>query len=80
MSTSKTLAAAALAGLLVTGAVATVAKAAEHNADKTASKEAAKEKHACKGQNSCKGQGADGKNACKGKGSCATDGSKPAGQ
>ncbi len=75
MSTTKTLAIVALAGLLGAGIMtSSIANAADHG-DKAATT-AAKEKHACKGQNSCKGNGGDGKNDCKGKGSCATDGSK----
>jgi hypothetical protein len=77
MSINKTLATAALAGLMTTTFMAP-AFAAEDGAAvvKAEKSEHAKEKHACKGQNSCKGNGADGKNSCKGKGSCATDGSK----
>lgn len=77
MSSTKTLATVALAGLLTAGVMASgSAKAADNGADKAASASTTQEKHACKGQNSCKGQGKDGKNDCKGKGSCATDGSK----
>ncbi len=75
MLNKKTLATAALAGLLSAG-FATATFAYDAAGEKTTSAEAAKEKHACKGQNSCKGNGGDGKNACKGKGSCATDGNK----
>lgn len=78
MSINKTLATAALAGLMGTifmapAFAADSTGAAVVKAEKT---EVAKEKHACKGMNSCKGNGGDGKNECKGKGSCATDGSK----
>ena len=85
MSQTKTLAVAALAGLLgsaiFTAGIAVPSFA--HADDQATSSDSAMpatpkfEKHACKGQNSCKGLGRDGKNACKGKGSCATDGSKP---
>lgn len=78
--TSKTLALAALAGLVGSAAVGiTNAYAGEHDKMNTEKQgqPAEKEKHACKGLNSCAGNGADGKNACKGHGSCATDGSKP---
>lgn len=85
MTTSKKLAAAALAGLFTVGVMAGApAFAAEEGKDGAKMEKAncktadGKEKHACKGKNSCKGNGADGKNECKGKGSCATDGSKPA--
>ncbi len=90
MTTKKTLAAAALAGLFTAGMLAAPAFAADKDHSKMekascsgkggcAGKDgkAEKEKHACKGQNSCKGNGGDGKNECKGHGSCATDGSKP---
>ena len=76
MSNTKTLAAAALIGLLSAGTMAVTSYAA----DETVQAQSV-EKHACKGQNSCKGNGGGdaahwGKNACKGQGSCATDGSK----
>jgi hypothetical protein len=77
MSNTKTLAAAALIGLLSAGTMTVSAYAA----DATTQASQSIEKHACKGQNSCKGNGGGdsahyGKNACKGQGSCATDGSK----
>jgi len=81
MSTNKTLAAAALIGLLSAGAMTVNAYADDEAMHAQASDEKQIEKHACKGQNSCKGNGGGdkahwGKNSCKGKGSCATDGSK----
>lgn len=84
MTKTKTLAAAALVGLLAGGTVAAQPAFAFDN--QTGAKmeksgvikiDDVKEKHACKGQNSCKGKGADGKNSCKGKGSCRTDGGTP---
>lgn len=88
--TTKTLALAALAGLIGSGAPISAAHATTNNGqtykvaeastdastDTTTDTTVVQEKHACKGQNSCKGKGKDGKNSCKGKGSCATDGSK----
>ncbi len=82
MNNSKTLVAAALIGLLSTGAMNFNAYAADDAMQAQASDQSKSiEKHACKGQNSCKGNGGGdaahyGKNSCKGKGSCATDGSK----
>ena len=78
MSLNKTLAAAALAGLMSTTFIAPAFAGDENGAAmvKAEKTDHVKEKHACKGQNSCKGNGGDGKNECKGKGSCATDGSK----
>jgi hypothetical protein len=81
MSTNKTLAAAALIGLLSAGAMTVNAYAADDAMQAQAGDQKPIEKHACKGQNSCKGNGGGdkahwGKNSCKGKGSCATDGSK----
>ena len=77
--TSKTLALAALAGLVGASAFA-VSHANAGVLDglkaEKQGQEAPKEVHACKGLNSCAGNGGDGKNACKGHGSCATDGSK----
>lgn len=84
MSASKTLATAALAGLLTAGFMAPMAYAG-NTVEKTGSAaDHAVEKHACKGHNACKGNGGceasdngcAGKNSCKGKGGCATDGSK----
>ncbi len=82
MSHEKTLAAAALIGLLGASAMTTTAYAADNSMQAQATMPKAIERHACKGQNSCKGNGGGdaahwGKNSCKGKGSCATDGSKP---
>ncbi len=79
MNNSKSLAVAALAGLMSSAFVMPAFAADDHGSAMTQAEKTqpAKEKHACKGKNSCKGNGADGKNACKGKGSCATDGSKP---
>ncbi|NDA63040.1 MAG: hypothetical protein EBX50_13525 [Chitinophagia bacterium] len=88
-NTSKTLAMAALAGLLTVGFTAVTtsfAYAGEHGDKGAAMEKAAAEKNACKGHNSCKGNGGcktgdngcKGKNSCKGKGGCATDGSKSA--
>jgi|JI91814BRNA_FD_contig_21_12722483_length_380_multi_2_in_0_out_0_1 hypothetical protein len=83
MSNTKTLAAAALVGLLSGGTFTANAHAAGDATPAQATEQKSIEKHACKGQNSCKGNGGGdkahyGKNSCKGKGSCATDGSKPA--
>lgn len=77
MSINKTLAAAALAGLM-SGAFIAPAFAADHGAAmmKAEKSESVKEKHACKGLNSCKGNSPDGKNSCKGQSACATDGNK----
>ena len=60
MSNSKTLAAAALIGLLSAGAMTVNAYAADDSVQATGQKSI--EKHACKGQNSCKGNG--GGDAC----------------
>ena len=81
MSTNKTLAAAALLGLLSAG-ITTVSAYAADSTMAQATDQKPIERHACKGKNSCKGNGGGdqahwGKNSCKGKGSCATDGSKP---
>ena len=81
MSTNKTLATAALIGLLSAGVMTVNTYAADNAMQAEASDEKQIEKHACKGMNSCKGQGGGdkahwGKNSCKGKGSCATDGSR----
>ncbi len=83
MSNTKTLATAALVGLLSAGTFTVNAHAAGDAMQTQATGQKSIEKHACKGQNSCKGNGGGdkahfGKNSCKGKGSCATDGSKPA--
>lgn len=78
---SKTLALAALAGLVGSAVIGiNQSYAGTHDGGGTIEKQgqpSEKEKHACKGLNSCAGNGGDGKNACKGQGSCATDGSKP---
>lgn len=81
MTTNKTLAAAALIGLLSAGTMTANAYAADDAMQAQPSETKQIEKHACKGLNSCKGNGGGdkahyGKNSCKGKGSCATDGSK----
>lgn len=75
---TKTLAMAALAGIIGASAVSAAHAGTFQNGVKAEKQgvEAKKEVHACKGLNSCKGNGGDGKNACKGQGSCATDGSK----
>ena len=57
MSPDKTLAAAALIGLLSAGATTVSAYAADNSMQAQATDQKPMEKHACKGQNSCKGNG-----------------------
>lgn len=72
MTTKKTLAAAALAGLFTAGMLAAPAFAADKDHSKM-------EKSSCSGKGGCGGKdGAEkhackGHNECKGKGGCATD-------
>jgi hypothetical protein len=78
----KTVAAAALSGLMI-GAAGYVVGCSHHDKDDAgmhADSSAAGVQHACKGMNACKGQGGcktsdngcKGKNSCKGKGGCKT--------
>ncbi len=68
MTTKKTLASAALAGLFAAGMMmASPVLAAEH------------EKSACKGASGCKGKAAAEKSECKGKASCKGEAEKAAG-
>jgi hypothetical protein len=75
---TKTLATAALGGMLV-GSVGFVSGGCAKDQGSQSSGVAG-DKHACKGQNACKGQGGckseksacKGQNACKGQGGCKT--------
>ncbi len=91
--TNKTLAAAALAGLLGGGFASVASAASTQSGHQPAYGSAgvvadtpAGDTHDCKGHNSCKGKGGcksgdngcASKNSCKGKGGCAMKDGKPA--
>ena len=81
-SLKKTVAAAALSGLMVgTASYLTGCQEDHGGGGSRVSSTAADGKHACKGMNACKGQGGcktgdqgcKGKNSCKGQGGCKTN-------